>query len=113
MQNLPPYRRLVSRGGTLLANLWLGMNLSDATSGFEAFRAEVLRSMALDAFISHGGIYQTEMKYYCVSRGGNIREIPFIYVGAKTTFKLKWLWIALKTLARIKRNKSMVLLGTW
>ena len=65
--------------------------------------------MRLDAFIYHGGIYQTEMKYYCISQRCKIKEIPFIYVGAKTSFKLKWLWIALKTLARIKPNRSRVL----
>ena len=109
MRNLPAYRRLVSRGGTLLANLWLGMNLSDATSGFEGFTAAVLQGLRLDAFISSGGIYQTEIKYYCVSQGCKIKEIPFTYVGAKTTFKPKWLWIALKTLAGIKANRSRVL----
>ena len=109
IRNLPAYRRLVSRGGTLLANLWLGMNLSDATSGFEGFTAEMLKRLRLDAFISYGGIYQTEMKYYCVSQGCKIKEIPFTYLGAKTSFKPKWLWIALKTLARIKGNRSRVM----
>jgi len=109
LRNLPRYRRLVSRGGTWLANLWLGMHLSDATSGFEGFRADVLRSLNLDAFISHGGIYQTEMKYYCHCQGGKIKELPFVYVGSSSSFKLKWLWIALKTLYKIKYNKSRVL----
>jgi len=109
IRNFPTYRRLISRGGTLLANLWLGMNLSDATSGFEGFTASVLKRLRLDAFISYGGIYQTEMKYYCVSLGCKIKEIPFTYVGDRTSFKPKWLWIALKTLRRIKNNRSRVL----
>ena len=85
------------------------MNLSDATSGFEGFTAEMLKRLRLDAFISYGGIYQTEMKYYCVAQGCKIKEIPFTYLGAKTSFKPKWLWIALKTLARIKGNRSRVM----
>jgi len=109
IRNFPTYRRLISRGGTLLANLWLEMNLSDATSGFEGFTAGVLKRLRLDAFISYGHIFQTEMKYYCVSLGCKIKEIPFTYVGDKTSFKPKSLWIALKTLGRIKKNRSRVL----
>jgi len=109
MENLPAYRRFISKGGTWLANLWLRLNLSDATSGFEGFRAEVLAAMDLDAFLSWGGIYQTEMKYYCSVQGCRIKVLPFTYVGTTTSFRLKWLWIALKTLYRIKRHASCVL----
>jgi len=104
--NFPWYRIMVSKGGTILAKAWLGINLTDGTSGFEAFRAEVLKSFNLDAFISRGGIYQTEMKYYC--SGYKIKEIPFNYVGSTSAFKFKWLLIALRTLLRIKRNKENV-----
>lgn len=109
IENFPFYRRVVSRGGTILANLWLGTRYSDATSGFEAFRREVLLSMNLDAFISTGGIYQTEMKYYCHAGGFKVKELPFVYVGTTTAFKSKWIWIALRTLFRIKYNASKVL----
>lgn len=109
IRNFPLHRRLVSWGGTLLANLWLGMDLSDATSGFEGFTAEVLKHLRLDAFISHGGIIQTEIKYYCVSLGCKFKEMPFTYQGDKSSFKPEWIWIALKTLARIKGNRSRVL----
>lgn len=103
IDNVPWYRIIVSKGGTLLANLWLGMNLTDGTSGFEGFRADVLKSFNLDAFISKGGIYQTEMKYYC--SGYKTKEIPFNYKGSTSTFKFKWLFIAIKTLFKIKYNK--------
>lgn len=104
IHNVPWYRIMVSKGGTLLANMWLGMNLTDGTSGFEGFRADVLKSLNLDAFISKGGIYQTEMKYYC--SGYRTKEIPFNYKGSTSTFKFKWLFIALKTLFKIKYNKK-------
>ncbi len=107
--NFPLHRRLISRGGTWLANLWLRLRLSDATSGFEGFRASVLRGMNLDAFISHGGIYQTEMKYYCTLQGCRIAVLPFTYVGGVTSFRPQWLWVALKTLYRLKRNALRVL----
>ncbi|MGO9621957.1 MAG: glycosyltransferase [Desulfobaccales bacterium] len=109
IENFPFYRRVVSQGGTILANLWLGTKYSDATSGYEGFRQEVLNSLNLDAFISTGGIYQTEMKYYCYAGKFKIKEIPFVYIGTTTAFKSKWIWIALKTLYRIKYNTMNVL----
>jgi dolichol-phosphate mannosyltransferase len=104
IENFPFYRKVVSKGGTILANLWLNTNYSDATSGFEAFRKKVLESMDLNAFISNGGIYQTEMKYYCHVGKFKIKELPFVYVGTTTAFKPKWIGIALKTLYRIRFN---------
>jgi dolichol-phosphate mannosyltransferase len=109
IRNLPLYRRIVSQGGTILANLWLGTKYSDATSGMQGFRREVLESMDLNAFISTGGIYQTEMKYYCHQGGFRIKELPFVYVGTTTAFKMKWIWIALKILVRMKYNQDRVL----
>jgi dolichol-phosphate mannosyltransferase len=108
IRNMPAYRRFLSWGGTVVANLWLGLSLSDFTSGFQAFQAKVLRAMNLDAFISYGGIYQTEMKYYCAKQGFRIKELPFIYVGTSSSFKPKWIWLALKTLRRLKVNRQYV-----
>ncbi len=106
IKNFPFYRKIVSKGGTALANLWLGTDYSDFTSGFQAFKADVLRSLDLDIFISSGGIYQTEMKYYCSDF--KIKEIPFIYVGSTTAFRFKWILVALKNLFEMKYNKKNV-----
>ncbi len=111
IENFPLYRRIVSKGGTVLANLWLGMDYSDATSGFEAFRGDVLRKFDLDSFISRGGIYQTEMKYYCHRLNCKTKEIPFVYVGTTSAFKMKWIMIALKTLYAMKFNVKNVILN--
>ena len=62
------FRKLVSRLGTIMANCWLGMNFSDATSGYQAFRREVLEDLDFDSFISYGGMFQTEIKYYVYDR---------------------------------------------
>jgi len=105
--NFPLYRRIVSKGGSILANLWLGTNYNDATSGYQAFKASVLKAFNLDAFISKGGIYQTEMKYYC--KGFKVKEIPFIYIGSTTAFKPKFLLFALKTLFKMKHNRKNVI----
>ncbi|MBQ9871029.1 MAG: glycosyltransferase family 2 protein, partial [Eubacterium sp.] len=74
MSHQPLYRKILSSGGTILANLVLGTKLKDMTSGFEGFKAEVLQGMNLNNFLSTGHMYQTEMRYYC--RNLNCIEVP-------------------------------------
>lgn len=109
VKNFPFHRRVISWGGSLLSNLWLGTRFSDATSGFQAFKSHVLKSMDLDRFVSVGGIYSTEMKYYCSHF--RYKEIPFTYVGSTSHFHLKWVLIALKTLLFLPANKKAVVAG--
>ena len=61
LEDDPLYRRILSKGGTLLANYVLGTSLNDMTSGFEAFTKEVLEQFDFDRFLSTGHMYQTEM----------------------------------------------------
>lgn len=48
ISNHPLYRRFLSSGGTILANLVLGTRLKDMTSGFEGFQRHVLEELDLD-----------------------------------------------------------------
>ena len=104
--NQPLYRRILSGGGTWLANLVLGTKLKDMTSGFEAFTAEVLQSMDLDAFLSRGHMYQTEMRYYCRNR--HAVEVPINYIGSNSSLKLKSVTEALKILFQLKKHEKEV-----
>ena len=106
IENLPLYRRVLSGGGTFLANLVLHTKLKDMTSGFEAFKAEVLRNMNLDAFLSTGHMYQTEMRYYC--RDLNTVEVPIHYTGSSSSLKFKSVTEALRILFMLKDNEKRV-----
>ena len=106
ISNQPLYRRLLSSGGTILANLVLGTKLKDMTSGFEGFQREFLESMNLDAILSRGHMYQTEMRYYC--RNLNTIEVPITYVGSKSSIKLKSVTEALRLLFLLKKNEKNV-----
>ncbi|MBQ7658397.1 MAG: glycosyltransferase [Butyrivibrio sp.] len=106
IENLPLYRRILSGGGTFLANLVLHTTLKDMTSGFEAFKAEVLKGMNLDAFLSTGHMYQTEMRYYC--RNLNTIEVPIHYTGSTSSLKLKSVTEALRILFMLKDNEKKV-----
>jgi hypothetical protein len=51
----------------------------DATSGFRAYRAEVLRWFDLDAVRADGYGFQIEMAYRVAQRGGRIVEVPIAF----------------------------------
>lgn len=102
----PFYRRILSSGGTLLANLVLGTRLKDMTSGFEGFKREVLEEFQLDKFLSTGHMYQTEMRYYC--RNKKAVEVPIHYVGGESSLKLKYVIEALKILFQLKKHEKEV-----
>ncbi len=104
--NHPWYRRVLSRGGTWLANLVLGTKLKDMTSGFEAFQRPVLEALDLDAFLSTGHMYQTEMRYYC--RRLRIVEVPIHYTGGKSSLKTGAVLEALRILFALKKNEAAV-----
>ena len=103
----PLYRKILSKGGTILSNLVLHTKLKDMTSGFEAFRREVLESMDLDKMLSKGHIYQTEMRYYC--RNYKTVEVPIHYIAGGSSLKLKSVKEAFEVLFRLKENEKNVM----
>lgn len=106
ISNHPLYRRILSSGGTILANVVLGTKLKDMTSGFEGFQAPVLKALDLDAFLSTGHMYQTEMRFYC--RKLNTIEVPIHYIGGSSSLKMKAVTEALKILFMLKKNEKKV-----
>lgn len=107
IRNLPLYRRILSGGGTWLANAVLGTKLKDMTSGFEGFQRKVLEKFDFDAFLSTGHMYQTEMRFYC--RKYHSVEVPIHYVGGTSSLKLKSVWEALAILFQLKKNEEKVI----
>ncbi len=106
VSNLPLYRRILSSGGTTLSNLVLGTKLADMTSGFEAFRRDILESMNLDRFLSTGHMYQTEMRFYC--RNLHTIEVPIHYIGGSSSLKLKSVTEALRILFQLKKHEKVI-----
>ena len=106
MSHQPLYRKILSSGGTILANIVLGTKLKDMTSGFEGFQAHVLQSMNLDRFLSTGHMYQTEMRYYC--RDLNCVEVPIHYIGGDSSLKWKSVKEALEILFKLKEHEKEI-----
>ncbi len=73
-------RRIISWGGTLLANLLLGTRQTDMTSGFELFSRQTLTMVLSRGIRSRAHFFQTEIKTYC--RKLNFVEVPITYRSA-------------------------------
>jgi dolichol-phosphate mannosyltransferase len=71
---------VLSVGANAYARTITGLPVRDCTSGFQCFRAEVLRRVNLDAVKSNGYSFLIELKYRAMRAGFNIGEIPIIFV---------------------------------
>ena len=76
-------RQFISRGGSLYAQIILWSPYRDLTSGFKAFRAEVLKSLDLDKIRSNGYSFQIEVTHRAHQMGFKIKETPIIFYDRK------------------------------
>ncbi len=74
------FRRVISRGGCLYAQVVLGSRVRDLTGGFKCFRREALEAIDLDALSAHGYAFQIETTYRVSRAGLRIREVPITFV---------------------------------
>jgi dolichol-phosphate mannosyltransferase len=79
LQNWPRRRELLSRWGNLYVRTALGIPLRDATGGYRAFRAEVLRALPLAEIASQGYCFQVELAWRSVRAGFRVREVPITF----------------------------------
>jgi dolichol-phosphate mannosyltransferase len=70
-------RICLSKGGTLLSNTFLGTSMTDMTSGYQGFRASVVKQFLDYPLLSKAHFYQTELRY--LLRGKRYVEIPIRY----------------------------------
>ncbi|MCB9033751.1 MAG: glycosyltransferase [Chitinophagales bacterium] len=77
MGDSPWNRRMLSKTGTVLANILLGTRLYDMTSGFQGFHRDIIGKLLQYPLKSRAHFYQTEIKYLC--RKKRIAEIPIHY----------------------------------
>lgn len=72
-------RRAVSRGGSLYAQVLLGVPVRDLTGGFKCFRREVLTAIDLSAIGTDGYGFQIEMTYRALRAGFHVQEVPIVF----------------------------------
>jgi dolichol-phosphate mannosyltransferase len=96
-------RRAVSRAGNNYAQLWLGLGVRDATAGFRAYRAPVLRNVDLGAVRSEGYAFQIEMAYRVRRAGGAIAEVPIHFVDRQVGYSKMSFRIAFEAMVNVPR----------
>jgi len=72
-------RRLISRGGSLYAQILLGVPIRDLTGGFKCYRRKVLEAIDLDAIHSRGYAFQIETTYRALRAGFRVVEMPIVF----------------------------------
>ena len=77
MADSPWRRRLLSQGGTFLAQVLLGTKLRDATSGFQGFHREIVGRLLSCRLESKAHFYQTEVRH--LMRNRCYIEVPIHY----------------------------------
>jgi len=73
-------RRVVSRVGSLYAQVLLGLRVRDLTGGFKCYRRAVLETIDLDAIKSKGYAFQIETTYRAIRAGFRVAEVPIVFV---------------------------------
>jgi dolichol-phosphate mannosyltransferase len=77
MGDSPFKRRMLSKTGTILANVLLGTKLKDMTSGYQGFHRDVVEKIIAHPFKSKAHFYQTELRY--LLRNRRTFEVPIHY----------------------------------
>jgi dolichol-phosphate mannosyltransferase len=72
-------RRLISRGGSLYAQVLLGIPVRDLTGGFKCFRRAVLEGLDLSAVGTDGYGFQIEVTYRALQAGFRVEEVPIVF----------------------------------
>lgn len=84
IENWPWHRRLLSAAGNRYVQLVTGIPVGDATSGFRAYRREVLEEIGLDGVRSEGYAFQLEMALRTWRLGFVTTEVPITFVERRT-----------------------------
>lgn len=74
------HRRALSRAGNVYAALLLGLDVTDLTSGYRAYGANILRRIDLGAVRADGYGFQIEMVHRASLAGGRVTEVPIRFV---------------------------------
>ena len=73
-------RRIISRGGSLYAQIVLGLRVRDLTGGFKCYRRAVVEALPLAEIHSKGYAFQIETTYRAQRAGFRVAEVPIVFV---------------------------------
>jgi glycosyltransferase involved in cell wall biosynthesis len=93
--NWPRHRLALSVVGNRYAAFCLGVNVSDLTAGYRAYRASILDAIDFDTTHSTGYGFQIEMSHRVLNAGGKLEEIPIAFTDrVRGNSKMSWRIVA-------------------
>ena len=101
----PLSRLVLSYGANLYTRFITGMPVHDSTSGFKAWRSDVLKTIDLDRIRSQGYAFQIEMNFRAWKLSYKIKEQPIIFydrVEGKSKMSRKIIWEAVAMVWALK-----------
>jgi len=75
----PWLRRALSKWGNRYTSFVLGIPIRDATSGYRAYRADMLKAVDYGSTRAKGYGFQMELAYRVRQQGGRIVEVPITF----------------------------------
>ena len=108
----PLHRRLLSRWGNRYARAMLATSINDMTSGFRAYRSDVLRDLEPASCEASGYGFQVEMARRSHDRGLGVVEVPITFrdrergeskMHARIALEAMWLVTAWGVRRRVRR----------
>lgn len=72
-------RKLASKTAMIITRAILGIKTKDVTTGFRAYRANILSILNLDTIESNGYSFLEELIYRCEKKNLKIKEIPIVF----------------------------------
>ena len=97
--NWPLKRLFLSFGANIYSRIVTGMPVKDATGGFKAWSANVLKSIRLEDVKSSGYSFQIEMNFRAWHKGFKLVEHPIIFID--------------RTVGESKMSKSIMFEAVW
>lgn len=79
IENWSIWRRLLSKYGNIYAHFVMHIPIHDLTTGFVAYRHEILKHIIQRNIESHGYAFLMEIKYVAHMLGARITEVPIIF----------------------------------
>lgn len=104
IQNVPFYRRLISKGAAIIVNYALtksyfsfsGPGLKDTTSGFRRYSKRAANLISQAHLQSKAFDFHMEALALCIRAGMSVAEIPITYVFSNSSFNRKVLMLGVK-----------------
>lgn len=79
IENWKFHRRVLSKIANLYVRTILGLSIGDLTTGFNAYRKDVLLRVNLDEVKSDGYAFLVELKYKLFTQGAKLLEYPIAF----------------------------------